>query len=352
MTDINRDIESAFQAADKSVTDQAVNSLIDAAKLSLRDAKTCIYWRLGTNYLEKLEFYPTLALVGPAGSGKNTIMKALRSMSGRCSGITDCGSITPATARDELAKHYESTFFADEFDEIRPEVERIFMSRTTRSMSDQVFKKQYKPGDYRQVTLNIFGATAVHKRNLIDDPALSSRSLQIYTRHAEGPYGVFNANLDALEALTFDMSEVKNVGGRIETTWSPILEIARQLGDIEYLAEIEAERVVESKLLRQKAEYDYSSVVLAKVVEILAGKILGNRWERIDIEETIGKDIRRDYPNIAPITLNSIMNNLGFFTERRGGRRWLTPELAAIKFAALRCNYQDEWIDTLEIGED
>jgi len=348
LSDLNSEIDSIIRKTEQKLVSDTVESLISAAKLTLKDAKTCIYWRLGTNYLSTLDFYPALALVGPAGSGKNTTMKALRLMPGDSSGMVDCGGLTPAASRDELALFLDKTFFADEFDNIRPEVERIFMSRTTRDMSTQVYKRLVGPGKYEQKAHSIFGATVLHKRNLIDEPALASRSIQIFTRHQEGPYGRFECDVLNLSALKFDMSGVVLEGGRIESTWSPILEIARQLEDVEYIEEISKGMAVETRLLRQKAEYDYSSVVLARVIELLLSKPTLSRWYKIDIELDIGKPIRVDYPNIAPITVNSILNQLGFLTDRRGGRRWLYPEIEAIKVAAQRANYDDAGIAELD----
>jgi hypothetical protein len=344
---VNDQISDIFRESAKTVVQDAVLSLVEAAKLSLRDAKTCIYWRLGAVYLEKLNFYPVLALVGPAGSGKNTIMKALKSMPGGCSDITDCGLLTPAATRDELAANHNLTFFADEFDDIKPEVGRLFMSRTTREMSNQTFKKLYKPGDYRQALVNIFGATVIHKRNKIQEPAMASRSIQITTHYVDGPYGTFKIDYSSLESLYIDMTNVKEDGGRIESTWAPVLEVARQLGDISYLDLFDTERAAATKSLRQRSEYDNNSIVLAKVVEVLMAKSI-NRWSRIDIEDSIGRSLRVDYPYLVPIVVNGVLEDLGFFTERSGGRRWLYPEFEAIKLASQKCYYKDTDIDMLD----
>jgi energy-coupling factor transporter ATP-binding protein EcfA2 len=344
LSDLSNEINDILQR--KTVAD-AVDSLVDAAKLSVQDAKTCIYWRLGTKYLDELDFYPALALVGAAGSGKNTIMRALQALPAPCSGIIDCGSMSAPTARDELSKHLNSTFFADEFDNIRPEVQRIFMSRTTRDMATQIFKKLYKQKDYVQVVVNIFGATVLHKRNLIDDAAFSSRAIQVFTRHQDGPYGKFELDFTTLDAITLDMSAVILHGGRIETTWSPVLEVARQLGDEDFVAEVTKTLEIETRLLRQKSEYDHSSVILAQLIEVLLSRPTLSRWYKIDIETYIGKPIRVDYPSIVPITVNSVLNTLGFHTDRQGGRRWLYPSIEAIQIAAQRCNYHDSAIQEL-----
>jgi len=347
LSDLSSEIDSIILQTEQKIVADTVSALMNASKLSLKDAKTCIYWRLGTNYLEDLDFYPALALVGAAGSGKNTIMKALKSMPGKCSDLMDCSSITMAVARDTLAMYANKTFFADEFDEAKPEVEKLFMSRTTRSMSVQMYKQMIAQGKYEQKATAIFGASVLHKRNLISDSAISSRAIQIFTRHQDGPYAKFTPDLKNLEALKFDLSNVITDGGRIETTWSPVLEIARNLQDHEYIAEIEATLTIETRILRQKSEYDYSSIILARLVELLLSKVTLYRWERIDIENEIGKVVRVDYPNIAPIVVNSILQNLGFLTDRRGGRRWLYPDVDAIRMAAERSNYADPDIEEL-----
>jgi hypothetical protein len=348
LTDLSNQIDSIVLQTEQKIVGATVNSLRNAAKLNEKDAKTCVYWRLGTNYLEDLDFYPALALVGASGSGKNTIMTALQLMPGKCSDLLDCSAITMAVTRDILAMHVNRTFFADEFDEARPEVEKLFMARTTRSMSIQMFKQLTGPGKYEQKAAGIFGASVLHKRALIADPAISSRTIQIFTRHEDGPYSKFIPDSAGLESLKFDMSGVITHGGRIETTWSPVLEIARQLQDTSYIEEITATLAIETRILRQKAEYDPASVILAQLIEVLLSRKTLNRWFRIDIEYEIGRIIRADYPSIAPITVNSILNNLGFLTNRSGGRRWLYPDIDTIKRAAERCNYEDDTLNQLD----
>ena len=327
-------------------TDPVVQSLIDTAKLNPRDAKTCIYWRLASRYSAQLQFFPALALVGPSGSGKTSIMDALHQMPGESSDILACTIFTMASLRDELEKYRDKLFIADEFDEVKKEVGYLMMARTTRSMSNITFKRQVGDGNkYEQVTINIFGPTILHTRNLIDDPARSSRAIQIFTRHEDGPFADFDPSYVAMASLEFDMSQVVYKGGRTISTWSPILEIAKQLEDVDYLTEIQAELALEARILRQKAEYDNASVVLAKIVECITSRLDHQRWDRIDIDYAIGRPLRLDFDYLTPLVVNNIINQMGMETERKGGRRWLLPDWRTMKAACKQRHYEDAEFD-------
>lgn len=330
--------------------DAAVLSLADSAKLDLRDAKTIIYWRLATRYSSQLNFFPALALVGPAGSGKGTIMAALKVMPGESSPITDCEIITMAACRDMLGANKDKLFFADECDGLKPEVSHLFMARCNREMADITFKESVGPAGsskFEQRTVNIFGPTVLHLRNQLDDPAKSSRSIQIFTRHADGPYPDFFADLSALFMLEFDMGHVRTTGGRVVVTWAPVLAVAEQLGDDEYLTDIQALIDMEMRSLREKAEFDPASVVLARIVDYLVNRPKEYQWDRIDIDAYIGRHLRLDYPNLEAPQVNNIITSLGFQTERRGGRRWLWPDAPSLQVAAWKRHYVDVELEEL-----
>ena len=319
-----------------------IESLADAAKLNEQDARTIVYWRLGSRYAPELSFYPNLALVGPAGSGKTTIMESMGMMPGEASGLHACTTLTVATARDLLASWRDKVFFADEFDSAKPDVAALFMARTTRSMAEITYKEAVTANKFKQTSVNIFGPSVLHLRNSLDDPAQSSRAIQIFTRHEDGPYPDFECDREYLDALTFDMSQVKTKGGRIVTTWAPVIEVARQVGDEPYLKVIQHEIEMEKTSLREKAEFDNASLVLAKVIEYLYERPEANRWDRIDVEAYIGRPLRFDYPYLAPLTIATTLRGLGFFTVRAGGRRWLFPDPQSLAAAKARRNFDDE----------
>lgn len=327
-----------------------IESLADAAKLNEQDARTIIYWRLASRHAPELTFFPNLALVGPAGSGKTTIMESLEALPGESSGLHACTTLTVATARDLLASWRDKVFFADEFDSAKPDVAALFMARTTRSMAEITYKEAVTANKFKQVSVNIFGPSVLHLRNPLDDPAQSSRAIQIFTRHEDGPYPDFDCDREYLDALTFDMSQVKTKGGRIVTTWAPVLEVARQAGDEAYLRVIQHELEMEKTSLREKAEFDNASLVLAKVVEYLYERPEVNRWDRIDIEAYIGRPLRFDYPYLAPLTIASTLRSLGFYTVRAGGRRWLFPDPQSLAAAKARRSFEDATLDELLAG--
>ena len=336
-----------------AAVEAAVYSLADSAKLDIRDAKTAIYWRLASRYSQQLHFFPALALVGPAGSGKGTIMAALKVMPGETSPITDCEIITMAACRDMLAANQNRVFFADECDGLKPEVSHLFMARTNREMAEITYKEQVGTNNkYEQRTVNIFGPTVMHLRNQLDDPAKSSRSIQIFTRHADGPYPVFDADLSALSMLEFDMMHIPTTGGRVAVTWAPVLAIAEQLGDFEYLADIQALISMEMQTLRERAEYDPASVVLARIVDYICSQAPATRWDRIDIDGWIGRPLRLDYPLLNPLMVSNVISSLGFVTERRGGRRWLWATPETLKLAALKRHYKDTELDAILASEE
>ena len=331
------------------ITDSTVESLADCVKLSIFDAKTVIYWRLASKYSTQLHFIPKMALVGPAGSGKTTTMEAVKMLSGESSPIYTCALLTMATARDLLAEYKDKLFIADEADDLKPEVAMLFMARSNRDMSVINYKEAVgnNSAKFKQQVTDVFGPTIIHHRNEIQDPAQSSRSIQVFTHYQDGPYPPFEPDLDALASLKLDMTNVPRFGGRAYTTWAPVLHVARQVGDIEYLAAVDAQVEQDRQTLRHKAEYDTASLVLIQVIEVVLSRGDINRWDRIDVEYNVGSQLRFNYPMLSPMTVASTIRTLGLHVERKGGKLWLYPDRASLEIAARKRGYQDPELDAL-----
>lgn len=324
-----------------------MESLSSATKLSTHDSKKAIYWRIATRYSEQLKFIPALAMVGPSGSGKTTTMEGLSRLPGESSPIYACSTLTMANCRDLLAEWKDKLFCADEADDLKPEVKFLFMARSNRDMAVINYKEAVSQNKYKQATADIFGPTIIHHRNEIEDAAQSSRSIQIFTRFEDGPFPPFEPDLEALAAITLDMANVPVYGGRAYTTWAPLLHVARQLGDEAFIAEVEAEIELQKEMLRSKAEFDNASLVLGKVIEVIASRALEHRWDRIEIDYLIGQQLRYDFPNLTPMVIGMTLRTLGFFTERRGGKLWLYPDRASLEIAARKRAYRDADLDFL-----
>ena len=106
------------------------------------------------------------------------------------------------------------------------------MNRYSRQ-SASISVKQKSQGDYQQKKINLFGATALHRRKPFKDPAILSRSIVLRTKSKKGgvePYKAedFQPFVSVLQALAEKVNwehVVERGGDRISDTWAPLLEV-------------------------------------------------------------------------------------------------------------------------------
>lgn len=330
-------------------------ALNDASQIGLNNALTATYWRIGSLKIKEVSKYPGLAFVGPSGSGKSTNMGALKQMDIASSVTVSCIRLSTAEARDQLAGARDLTVFCEEFDQLSDPKSAyiLFHSRSDRDLSKLAVKIQSATnGPYHSETVDVFGATVVHSRNSFDDPALGSRFITLPTRHQKGPFTPYRNVGDVREiAKSLVLQDQPPGEGRIHDTWWPVLCVAAQLDDNQWLEWASGQIKMEQEALLEAAEYDRKSVILGRIIEVVWSRSQHevDPWFRINIHSEISEYLRvRGYPDITPWQVNSELNSLGLKTIRSGGRRWLFPTPLRLILACQKSGYEDEWIEELK----
>ena len=333
--------------------------LSGAAKIPLNEAKKLVYWRAASIRIKDFQKFPGIALIGPSGSGKSTLMNGLRDMDPQSSATISCIRLSTAEARDQLADAYDKTVFCEEFDQLSDPSSAyiLFHSRTERLLSHLVLKRQERTnGPYVRQDLDVFGATIVHSRNDFDDPALVSRFLSVHTAHRPGPYPVAMVESVSDIAASLVLEPYVPSQGRSEETWTPVLQVAQAVGDVDWIAWGQEQIMLAQEALLEAAEYDRKSLVLGRIIEIVSHRDeLANKsvnvdpWQRINLGADVSEHLRKGgYPDITAWQVNAAINSLGLKTVRSGGRRWLFPTPIRLMLACQQAGYEDEWVEALK----
>lgn len=295
-----------------------------ATGLDEDQAKTLVYWAVGTHKLPDLDTFPILAFQGPPGTGKSTLLRILGHLTHRPKSLD--GGITDAELRDSLES--DATALLEEADNVR---ERRLLSRYSRQTSRTSVKR--KTGDeWRSERLNLFGATALHRRVPFRDPAVLSRSIVVKTRkasvaphHAED-FAPYAAEVQALASDIAWETDVGDGSGRISDTWGPLLMVASGLGDEDWLS------YAHSEMKRAEADLDAGrdeepaqivyQALLALAVEDLPEARLEMARERVLLNDVVKSLDGRDQ-NLNSWQVGSLLRDMGFATTTVGGKQYV-----------------------------
>jgi len=155
--------------------------------LDHNQAKTIVHYAIMTYGLPNLRKVPILSVYGPAGTGKTTLLQILGELSHAVVHID--GKVTGPMLRDRLRP--DTTALIDEADGVH---EEWLVNRYSRdSAQTDVNRQRESRAGFRQQKLDLFGATALHRRVPFKDPAILSRSIAVNTRHVAGGVEPFRA---------------------------------------------------------------------------------------------------------------------------------------------------------------
>ena len=257
----------------------ALVSLIQSvAGLDENQAKTNVYYATATHGLPQLQIFPVGSMYGPPGTGKSTLL-AIDEQITYSPDVID-GKVSKAVLRDSLKP--DTTALIEEADDLK---EKWLFNRYARRTAKTTVKRQLPDGTWRNEKLNVFGATVLHRRRPFKDPALHSRSITIRTRKASGvmpfdrndfrPYaGDVSAIAKQVPWSTLGVSS----GDRIRDTWAPLVAVAVQLGDLNWLVHATEQMELARKQLDTGREEEPSEAVFRALVsngvEDISGKLL------------------------------------------------------------------------------
>ena len=98
--------ESTTSSQEKEALPEAkvqglVELIVSASGLDQNQAKTAVYYAIATYALPQLEKFPVLVFLGPAGTGKTTLLGIMGAISYNPSDIID-GKVSKSVLRDSL----------------------------------------------------------------------------------------------------------------------------------------------------------------------------------------------------------------------------------------------------------
>jgi len=233
-----------------------VPAITGASGITTEQAKTCFYYAIATYLTDRLYKMPILAIIGPHGTGKSSLLNQLRGMVNQPKIVS--GESAP-TLRDELGDAI--TALIDEGDHIR---EKFLIRRYERATSSVNYKMTDGGRGWGTTSSFIFGATIIVRREPFKDQATRSRSIVIKTRFNGGNYKTkrFSNIKESMINVTKNIEMEKTNSDRAHDNWAPLQKIASSLGDKKWLKYSNSEIENDIKALRIGQDYEPGEALL------------------------------------------------------------------------------------------
>ena len=311
------------------------------------EAKTVIYWATAAYRLPKLDEFPILAIQGPPGTGKSTLLKTLGHLTYKPKFLD--GGVSKAELRDSLA----STPLAllEEADRAN---ETLLGKRFARRTSITSVKRKAADG-WPRVALNLFGATALHRRIPLKDPAVQSRSIVLKTHRSQvtqykdedfQPY----AQVVQQVASRVSWDEGAQDGpGRIRDTWKTLLFVAASLGDGDWLTYAEAEIAKGQANLDAGQGEEPTEIVFRALLECAIGDEFGDVLLEVSERVLLGnvvKGVSERGQSLNPWQVGQVLRDLGFEVRTNGGQQYVyTGGIGKLVAVGEGLRLQDDWLE-------
>ena len=319
--------------------------IVRTTGLEVNPARAVAYYAVATHGISDMQLFPMLNFLGSAGTGKTTNLNILKGLVSNPKSID--GNISKPALRDELGSN--TTALIDEADGVD---ERLLINRYSRQSSNTIVKRDTGTG-WNQEALNLFGATAMHRRRPFKDPATQSRCIEIQTRAKDrvepfrpedfAPYRTLVISL-ATKVHWEDYQE--STGSRIDDTWRPLKLVCRFADDAneEWMAWAKAEKENAKSHLKEGQE-DEPTILVFRSLLAAAMPENGPNKERVKISEIVKfSDELGEGTNSWQTGI--ILASLGFDKKTRGGTRYcITGGLDKLKQVAKGLGLQDDLLD-------
>jgi energy-coupling factor transporter ATP-binding protein EcfA2 len=288
-----------------------VPAIMTASGVTREQAKTCLYYAIATYMVpDRLERIPILAIMGPHGTGKSSLLSQLSEIVNKPKQIA--AESTP-TLRDKLSSCV--TALIDEGDYVNED----YLIKRYDSTTGQISFKHSAKGGWSTTNINIFGATIIVRRTPFADPATTSRSIIIRTRYKEAKYQqqkFKNANAKLQEiADRIKLGEQPETTNRTGDNWVALQAIAKHLGDEEWLDYSNKEINKSLKSLKSSQNYEPDTAILLVLKERMFNLACGNQVVIPNdvLMSTIRDDLRSEFDlHLKNVQIQEICRALGF----------------------------------------
>ena len=332
--------------------------------LSPLERKSLTYYSLATHSLPQAKRFPQAKLHGPPGTGKSTAARIARLFVYRPLCFSARGSSNPAF-RNKLTQAHEGTVIVEEGDAVWKGdtwFETLLSDRYDRDTAKEAHMVPNGCGGWNISERLFFGGTIIHRRLPYEGAALESRSIKVNFRPVYGrTYEVMGDSWDsqwceadevkAILDLTLELPTVEqneSIAGRIWNTYTPIIAVARMLGDSQFETElVQRMEVVTMTLKEAQASSELDAIAVRALIECLsqAGTLkIGEGVSLRDIRETIWKNTGL---TVNPSQLGAIFGDLGFEKRKAHGVTKVYASAAILIQACTELGIEDEAVEQL-----
>lgn len=335
------------------VIQESIDNICGSTGLSPHSARTLILYSGLTYTMSKLDQFPILVIKGPTETGKSTSMTIASELC--CNVEETISQPTKAILRDSLKEN--TTVFIEEADHID---EGLLTSRYSKD-SPLPVNRNMGNGMFMRQSLQLFGATIMHRRMPFIDPATESRALTIYTvpkdqkiisRYIRGSILELRTLLKE-SAATFPIHAIPTLpAGRAEYNWGLLrlfsLQFPSDSSWIEYVdLQISTQRETTLRGREEEPAAKVWSAIAQIAFEYYEGfdlpKIIKHRFLLKDVVKTVSEGgIMYDSWQIG-----QIVRQIGFEVKNARGRQWIYPHsLEHLKEIGRNLNIDDELLDS------
>ncbi len=334
-------------------------ALTESTGLEDLQQKLAIYWTLATHSLRHANMYPLLSVQGKMGTGKSQALMIIGNFSSRPVRFSLRGMTGP-TIRDKFAEAYEGTAIIEEADGawMDPEAnfERLLSDRYQRASAEASHKVR-SGKNWTGVTMQYFGATALHRRLPYKDAALDGRNICVRTRpdharryrefNSEDPWNIEGKQI--VSGLTFQpitVEQPSGVAGRVFDTYRPLLSVARLCEDQEFEAQLQSKLVQATLELKEAQSSEADGLVLRAVVEFV-WELGVPEFRNIKFSELSKRIWENHRVPLSPRQIGPIARELGLTTKVSHGATVVEPTPATLLKVCDECDYTDDGIEEL-----
>jgi hypothetical protein len=348
----------------KETIDNIVGIFHQVSGLRPLEERISAYYCLSTWFLNKINPFPVLCIIGPNGTGKSSLLAGFERLAFNPYKFTAMQMSGPAF-RDELGKAHEGTAVIEECDSTSDDIEAYLGLRYMRETAVCAKKIPAGIGAWKTIYIPIFGPSIIHKRIPFRDPALEGRSITITTapdlsrkyKRIEnfgddvlGEIKVQEAKIKLEVKLTDSPSLPDEVAPRVADSYKPVISLMTAAEDTEFLKLLWDRLREATQSLKDGQQYEPGPIVVQALISALT-KNEDLVIKNVRIEGELLKIIQYDFGfNLNSRQVAKILRGYGFELRRIGGPYSVISDINTLVKVAKLIGIEDDAVDRAAKG--